>query len=85
MANTTNVSVSKSNGWSLIITASGSRKSGVISISGGGEYCESGSTPNDSLVGHVFTGQITPFDIEPGQRIYVKTYRLNDTVVVTED
>ncbi len=83
MANTVNVPVTK--GWQLALSAPTQPLTGVISIGGGGEYCEQNALPDDDLTGHVFTGMIIPFDLQVGQNIYVNTYRDSDIVIITED
>ena len=88
MSDTTNLKVTPEEGWKIAITSpigSAGGVSGVMSMSKGGQYCQSDDQPDNSFVGHRFTGKLVPFSLNEGETIYVKTGRNSSYLIITED
>lgn len=75
MTNTTNTEITTPKVWTV---AKAGPFTGVASITGGGQWCVQDTTPADDLIGHRFTGDLIPVEIESGESLYVNA----DTSVV---
>lgn len=80
MSNTQNISVTKDDGWKLIVTGP---SIGTISAGGSYYFCRADTIPIDDFIGHrVTNASLVSYETTTGFNIYAKG---DVTIVVTED